>query len=75
MDVLRELEERTAVSVPWHAAPRAVDEDRDEWWEREKAALEQGRAYLNMMMPPMKVAQRAAPEQMAKEMRWATWRR
>jgi hypothetical protein len=33
---------------------------------------EQRGAYLNMMMLPMKVAQRAAPEQMAKEMRWAS---
>jgi hypothetical protein len=23
-----------------------VDEDRDEWWERERVALEQGGAYL-----------------------------
>jgi hypothetical protein len=38
-----------------------VDKDGDEWWERERAAPEQGGAYLNMMMPPMKVAQRAAP--------------
>jgi hypothetical protein len=58
--------------VPWHATPHAVDEDGDEWWERERVAPEQGGAYLNMMMPPMKVAQRVAPEQMAKEMRWAS---
>jgi hypothetical protein len=44
--------------VPWHAAPRAVDEDGDEWSERERAVPEQEGAYLNMMMPPMKVAQR-----------------
>jgi hypothetical protein len=48
--------------VPWHAAPHALDEDGDEWWERERTALEQRGAYLNMMMSPMKVAQRAAPE-------------
>jgi hypothetical protein len=36
MDILRELEERAVVSVPWHAAPCAVDEDGDEWWERER---------------------------------------
>jgi hypothetical protein len=30
--------------------------------ERERAAPEQGAAYLNMMMPSMKVAQRAAPD-------------
>jgi hypothetical protein len=47
-----------------------VDEDGDEWWERERVAP--GGAYLNMMMPPMKVAQRVAPEQMGKEMRWAS---
>jgi hypothetical protein len=29
--------------VSWHAAPRTVDEDGDEWWERERAAPEQGR--------------------------------
>ena len=29
-------------------------------------------AYLNMMMPPMKVAQRAAPHEVAKERRWAS---
>lgn len=29
-------------------------------------------AYLNMMMPPMKVAQRAAPQEVAKERRWAS---
>jgi hypothetical protein len=40
--------------------------------ERERAAPEQGGAYLNMMMPPMKVAQRVVPEQMVKEMRWAS---
>jgi hypothetical protein len=39
-----------------------VDEDGDEWWERERAVPEQGGAYLNMMMPLMKVAQRAVPE-------------
>jgi hypothetical protein len=39
--------------------------------EREGGARVGG-AYLNMMMPPMKVAQRAAPEQMAKEMKWAS---
>jgi hypothetical protein len=33
-----------------------VDEDENEWWERERVAPEQERAYLNMMMPPMKVA-------------------
>jgi hypothetical protein len=22
--------------VSWHAAPRTVDEDGDEWWERER---------------------------------------
>jgi hypothetical protein len=49
-----------------------VDKDGDEWWERERAAPKQGGAYLNMMIPPMKVAQRAVPEQMAKEMRWAS---
>jgi hypothetical protein len=56
LDVLRELEECAVVSVPWHAAPCTVDEDGDEWWERERAAPKQGGAYLNMMMPPMKVA-------------------
>jgi hypothetical protein len=56
--------------VPWHAAPRAVDEDGDEWSERERAVPEQEGAYLNMMMPPMKVAQRVMPEQMVNEMRW-----
>jgi hypothetical protein len=30
--------------------------------ERERAALEQGGAYLNMMMPSMKVTQRAASD-------------
>jgi hypothetical protein len=30
-------------------------------------------AYLNMMMPPMKVAQRAAPHEVAKDMRWASF--
>jgi hypothetical protein len=49
-----------------------VDEDGDEWWERERAVPEQGGAYLSMMMPLMKVAQRVAPEQMVKEMRWAS---
>jgi hypothetical protein len=40
-----------------------VDEDRDEWWERERGRRpEQGRAYMNMMMPSMKVAQRAASD-------------
>jgi hypothetical protein len=62
LDVLHELEECTAVSVPWHVAPHVVDEDGDEWWERERAVPEQGGAYLNMMMPLMKVAQRAVPE-------------
>jgi hypothetical protein len=62
----------TPPSTCRHTAPHAVDEDEDEWWERERAAPEQGRTYLNMMMPPMKVAQRAAPEQMVKEMRWAS---
>jgi hypothetical protein len=38
--------------------------------EKESGARAGG-AYLNMMMPPMKVAQKVAPEQMAKEMRWA----
>jgi hypothetical protein len=52
-------------------APHTVDEDGDEWWERKRAEPEQGGAYLNMMMPPMKVAQKVAPEQMVKEMRWA----
>jgi hypothetical protein len=42
LDVLRELEERAAISVPWHTAPRAVDKDEDEWWERERAAPKQG---------------------------------
>jgi hypothetical protein len=28
---------------------------------------------LNMMMPPMKVAQRAAPHEVAKDMRWASF--
>jgi hypothetical protein len=37
----------------------------------ERATSKQGGAYLNMMMPLMKVAQRAASEQMAKEMRRA----
>jgi hypothetical protein len=47
LDVLRELEERAVVSVPWHAAPCAVDEDGDEWWERERGRRpEQGGAYL-----------------------------
>jgi hypothetical protein len=36
LDVLRELEERAVVSVSWHATPCAVDEDGDEWWERER---------------------------------------
>jgi hypothetical protein len=36
LDVLRELEERAVVSVPWHAAPCTVDEDGDEWWDRER---------------------------------------
>jgi hypothetical protein len=58
--------------MPRHVAPHTVDEDGDEWWEREGVAPEQGGAYLNMMMPSMKVAKRAAPEQMAKEMRWAS---
>jgi hypothetical protein len=40
--------------------------------ERERVAPEQGGAYLNKMMPSIKVAQRAALEQMAKEMRWAS---
>jgi hypothetical protein len=40
--------------------------------EREGGARAGGRAYLNMMMPLMKVAQRAVPEQMVKEMRWAS---
>jgi hypothetical protein len=62
LDILRELKERVAVSVPWHAAPHALDEDGDEWWERERTAPEQRGAYLNMMMSPMKVAQRAVPE-------------
>jgi hypothetical protein len=64
LDVLHELEEGAIVSVPWHATPCAVDEDGDEWWERERerAAPEQGGAYLNMMMPSMKVAQRAASD-------------
>jgi hypothetical protein len=40
-----------------------VDEDEDEWWERETGwRPSKGRAYLNMMMPSMKVAQRAAPD-------------
>jgi hypothetical protein len=42
-----------------------------EWWERERAAHEQG-AYLNMMMLSMKVAQRVVSEQMVKEMRWVS---
>jgi hypothetical protein len=47
MDVLRELEEGAVVSVPWHVAPCAVDEDGDEWWERERGRRpEQERAYL-----------------------------
>jgi hypothetical protein len=48
LDVLRELEEHAVVSVPWHAAPCAVDEDEDEWWERERerAAPEQGRSLF-----------------------------
>jgi hypothetical protein len=58
--------------VPWHATPHAVDEDRDEWWERERAVPEQEGAYLSMMMPLMKVAQRVAPKQMVKEMRWVS---
>jgi hypothetical protein len=40
--------------------------------EREGGART-GEAYLNMMIPSMKVAQKAALEQMAKEMRWASW--
>jgi hypothetical protein len=35
--------------VPWHATPCAVDEDGDEWWERERERgrrPEQGGAYL-----------------------------
>jgi hypothetical protein len=39
--------------------------------EREGGARAGG-AYLNMMMPPMKVAQRVAPEQMTKEMSWGS---
>jgi hypothetical protein len=47
LDVLCELEEGTVVSVPWHAAPCAVDKDGDEWWERERGRRpEQGGAYL-----------------------------
>jgi hypothetical protein len=71
LDFLHELEERATVSVSWHVAPRVVDEDGDEWWEREGGARAGG-VYLNMMMPSMKVVQRAVPEQMAKEMRWAS---
>jgi hypothetical protein len=33
--------------------------------------LEPG-AHLNIMMPPMKVAQRAAPQEVAKERTWAS---
>jgi hypothetical protein len=32
--------------VPWHAAPCAVDEDGDEWWERERAAPRTGGSLL-----------------------------
>jgi hypothetical protein len=48
LDVLRELEEGAVVSVPWHAAPCAVDEDGDEWWkrERERAAPRAGGSLL-----------------------------
>jgi hypothetical protein len=40
LDVLHELEERAAVSMSWHVAPHVVDEDGDEWWERERATPE-----------------------------------
>jgi hypothetical protein len=40
---------------------------------RERGRRPNREAYLNMMMPSMKVAQKAALEQMAKEMRWASW--
>jgi hypothetical protein len=74
LDVLHELEERAVVSVPWHAAPCAVDEDGDEWWERERGwRPSRGGAYLNMMMPPMKVAQRAAPDPAHRSPWW--WRK
>jgi hypothetical protein len=33
--------------MPWHAAPCAVDEDGDEWWERERGwRPEQGESLL-----------------------------
>jgi hypothetical protein len=51
-----------------------VDEDRDEWWERERGRRqEQGGAYMNMMMPSMKVAQRAAPDPAHRSPWW--WRK
>jgi hypothetical protein len=60
---LRPPSTTAVVSVPWHAAPYAVDEDGDEWWERERGRRpKQGGAYLNMMMSSMKVTQRAAPD-------------
>jgi hypothetical protein len=58
--------------VPWHVTPRTVDKGRDEWWERERGRRPSRRSLLEHDDAADEEAQRAAPEQMTKEMRWAS---
>jgi hypothetical protein len=49
-----------------------VDKGRDEWWERERGRRPSRRSLLEHDDAADEEAQRAAPEQMTKEMRWAS---